>query len=190
MELHNFLDIFILYKKTLLTTILVVFACGAIVYILQPQTYKTTVLVNITRDTPRETEAYTYDHFYRLQADERFADTLVQWISSPIIHEQLTNAQRLDAKRLSSQVVQVTYLTDAPADAIGVSQKLITLLNAQSQKLNISQKEQYWFKVQGERPIVQDNTFSAGFIILLCATLGTFLGFWVVMIRHYMMGSR
>lgn len=190
MELRNFLDIFIHYRKTFFATIIIVYVCGVIAYIVQPQTYEATVLMNITRDAPRETEEYTYDHFYRLQADERFADTLVQWILSPIIHEQITNARRFDAKRLSSQVVLVTYVVDAPDDAVAVGPKLLALLNTQSQKLNISQKEEQWFMVQAEGPIVRDNAFSVGFIILLCAVLGSFLGFWAVMIRHYVIRSQ
>lgn len=51
----------------------------------EPKRYESNILITIGR-TQSKTVApvdYQYDNFYRLQADERFGDTLVRLLSTP-----------------------------------------------------------------------------------------------------------
>ena len=66
---------------------------------------------------------YKYDNFYRLQADEKFAETLVEWLKSPRIEEKIFKeagidpsgyslkklAKSIKAEKMSSQVVAVSF---------------------------------------------------------------------------------
>lgn len=54
--------------------------------LLQPVRYTTVLSLHVGRvHNETQAEEYHYDDFYRLQADERFADTLVRWLASPSI---------------------------------------------------------------------------------------------------------
>ena len=85
MELKDFFAIFSVHKKIFWGIITLSIICGAIVYFAQSQTYKTSLTLNVTRDAAPGRDEYSYDSFYRLQADERFADTVVRWIQSAYV---------------------------------------------------------------------------------------------------------
>src|SRR3989344_246631 len=123
MELKEYIAIFRQQAKVFWMT------AGVIIFLVivwqqnQSVRYQATLLLNIGREGVQQTEQYTYDHFYRLQADERFADTVVRWFGSPRVVEDIYDATGLRvsddnardmehifvAKRLSSQMIEVTY---------------------------------------------------------------------------------
>jgi uncharacterized protein involved in exopolysaccharide biosynthesis len=191
MELKEFFEIFVIHKKMFWSIIMISIIVSVIFYFLQPQTYKTILTMNITRGASTTSNNYTYDDFYRLQADERFADTVVRWIQSPFILSEIVqniegvNNQKIKAKRLSSQVLETEYVTHNKEDANKVSQKLIKLLNQESENLNIEQKQDNWFIILGSKPIITDNTKSLIFLVALGSFIGFFVAFWVVIIKHY-----
>lgn len=164
--------------------------CCSVYFLIQGQKVKTTLLLNVTRDSasPRTTE-YTYDDFYRLQADERFADTIVQWIKSPYIQAQDKHVLgKITAKRLSSQVIEVHYVTRSREKAEIVAGDLIDVINDESHKLNSKQEQTHWFIVQGSAPAITDGRLSLSFLVILGMAVGSFVAFWTVLIRHYVLG--
>lgn len=188
MELREFFAIFVQHKKLFLGIVCGSIVCGCMYYFVQPQTYHTSLTLNITRDGVQDVDAYMYDDFYRLQADERFADTVVQWIDSPYVRITVF-AQGKDraftAKRLSSQVVNVEYITDTVKEGNDVAIKLISVLNEETQKLNQKQARDSWFMILGSNPVVQDHTYALFFLFCLFSAIGFFLAFWAVMIAQY-----
>jgi uncharacterized protein involved in exopolysaccharide biosynthesis len=195
MDLKDFFAIFIIHKKIFWGIIVITVICSAVVYFVQGQTYKTSLTLNVTRDAAPENNEYSYDSFYRLQADERFADTVVRWTQSAHIvksvfgnmkNSSLVNKNKFNAKRLSSQVVDVTFSTVTEKQAKSIAKKLITALNQESQKLNIQQNQKNWFVILGSEPVITDNKTSFMFLMSLGVFVGFFIAFWTVMIRHYM----
>ena len=89
MEFKEYMAIF---KRHARVFWLVVLGCVVVSVIWQQNqraVYQATLLINIGRGSVQNTEQYTYDNFYRLQADERFADTVVRWLGSPRIVEDI-----------------------------------------------------------------------------------------------------
>jgi uncharacterized protein involved in exopolysaccharide biosynthesis len=200
MELKEFFKMFQIHKKLFFGIIAIFLIIGSIFYFTQTQTYKTILTLNITRDVSVKVKEYSYDDFYRLQADERFADTVVRWIQAPHIivnvfdeidtNSMLFNKKKFDAKRLSSQVVNVEFVTFSKKDAKNVSKKLVILLNEESQKLNQKQDQENWFVILGSEPITENANKSLIFIFGVSLFLGFFVAFWAVMIRHYMIDDK
>ncbi len=190
MELREFFRIFIVHKILFWSVIGIILGCGVIFFLVQPQTYKATLLLNVTRDTPQQTAEYTYDQYYRLQADERFADTVVKWLGSSHFEQNIGDAKGIDAKRLSSQMIEVTYITQTSQDARNAANAIIEHVNALSQKINTQQKDTHWFMVQGEEPVVHDHTVPFYMIVIGGLFIGLCCGFWVVLARHYVIGSK
>jgi len=200
MELRDFFIIFIVHKKIFWGIIIACIICGMIIYFVQKQTYETSLTINITRNaSERIIDEYTYDDFYRLQADAQFADTVVRWTQAPYIIEQVFgniknntifgSQQNLHAKRLSSQVVDIAFVTSTKEDARVIAKKLIMVLNEESQKLNAQQKQNNWFAILGSEPVIRDNNASLIFLFLISTAIGFFVAFWVVMMRHYFIGT-
>ncbi len=186
MELRDLVAIFRTYGMTFLMVCVVAIACGAVFFVVQRHGYKTTLLLNVTRDSYVSSGAYEYDHFYRLQADERFADTVVQWIVSPSLRARVfTDETPLRARRLSSQVVEVTYRTRTATDAAAVAQRVTTLVNAEARKLNERQDVPNWFAVVADAPVTVPGAYGAMVVFAASLFAGMFIGFWTVLLRQY-----
>lgn len=166
----------------------------------QETTYQATLLLNIGRAGVSETTDYTYDSFYRLQADERFADTVVRWLASPrvvedIYREARLNPESLDAKalgsvfsagRLSSQMITVKYSGDNKKTLEQLSAAAVTVLNRYTDTLNTEEREKSWFVVIGSDPVVRESQVSLELALGVGLALGLFFGFWIVLLRHYL----
>lgn len=169
----------------------------------QGVTYQATLLLNIGRTGTSETVDYTYDSFYRLQADERFADTVVRWLTSPrvvedIYHEAHLNSESLGTKslskmftagRLSSQMISVTYARVDKKELEEMSQAMVTVLNRYTGTLNTEVRDKNWFVVIGSDPVIRDGRIPLDRALLVGLIVGLFVSFWAVLGRHYWVGS-
>lgn len=199
MELKEYIAIFKKQIKWFWATVLLFVLVAGIWQQSQTANFQATLLLNIGRTDVQNTENYTYDSFYRLQADERFADTVVRWLASPRVVEDIYNTAGIDvkalstrtlsstfgAKRLSSQMIEVTYNHPNEKVLQKISEATITELNAYAESLNKESKEKNWFIVIGSDPVIRDARVPFPLSVALGLALGVFLGFWVAVIKHY-----
>lgn len=204
MELRDYADIFRKQEKVFWMTVFLCVLAAIVWQKSQRVTYQATLLLNIGRAGVQNTEEYTYDGFYRSQADERFADTVVRWLGSPRVVEDIYGAANADmekksvrdlkstfeAKRLSSQMIEVTY-TDTD---IGMLEKIADVmtatLNRYADSLNKENKEVNWVVVIGSDPIIRDARVPFFLSVAVSLLLGVFIGFWAVVIRHYFQSTK
>ena len=199
MELRDYINIFKKQGKAFWTMVFLSVLVAIIWQQSQPVEYQATLLLNIGRAGTENTQDYTYDSFYRLQADERFADTVVRWLGSPRVVEDIYSTASLDlqntdvrtlksvfgAKRLSSQMIEVTY-TDASDKALKkVSEAAVATLNRYTDSLNRENRETNWFVVIGNDPVIRDARVSLSLSLAVGLALGVFVGFWTALLRHY-----
>lgn len=184
--------IFKKYQKTFFVTVSTFILLGTVFFLFQPQKNVADLTLNVTRLGTQRTDVYRYDDFYRLQADERFADTVVRWLtSSPRIvldvASEVKNPRSLvfSAERLSSQMVRVRYQVADEKEAQKIAAATLKVLNAQTQELNKEQQEENWFALQGGEPVVNDARVSLLKLFFASLTLGIFIGFWGVLLKHY-----
>lgn len=199
MELKEYIAIFKKHFRLFWVIVVVFLLAGALLKIFQPATYKSSLTLNITRSGVQSTENYRYDGFYRLQADERFADTVVRWLESPrIVLDIFSDAKSrtsgigpkkfskaFKGKRFSSQTIQVEYVTDSVESAKSLSAAIKKILNRETEKLNALQKEENWFVILGDDPVVRNNQWGWMSVFSVSVLAGLFAAFWTVMIRHY-----
>lgn len=193
MELREFADIFIKDRKVFFGIILGCVVLSMLVFRFQPEGYQATVSLNVTRGGAIETSDYRYDQFYRLQADERFADTVVRWIAAPALKEAIDAEagvqsgviRDLKAVRLSSQMIEVTYEASSPAAFGKYAAAIARVINHESAKLNEQAKATDWFIVTEGVPAI--GSAKLGFAPMAAGGLftGVFLAFWTVLVRRY-----
>ncbi|MEI8096599.1 MAG: hypothetical protein WCG73_00620, partial [Candidatus Moraniibacteriota bacterium] len=169
----------------------------------QPSKFQATLLLNIGRAGTQTTQDYTYDSFYRLQADERFSDTVVRWLGSPRVVEDIYTAVGLPvdtmstktlstvfgAKRLSSQMIEVTYSDSSEKVLQKISEATIAELNTYTNSLNKENSEKNWFVVIGSDPVIRDVRVTFPFALAVSLVFGVFIGFWVALMKHYFSNS-
>lgn len=197
MEYTHIIALFRKYIRTFWVTVAVCVALGALWQITQPNFVASNLTLNVTRLGSDKTTDYQYHDFYRLQADERFADTVVRWLQAPRIvvdiYAQVPDKaasstvppHTFKAERLSSQMIQVTYTARDTASAQNIAQAVVQCLNEEAGVLNKDQQESSWFVIVGDAPIVTDARVSLIAVVVAAFALGMFLGFWAVLWRHY-----
>lgn len=192
MELREIITIFRRHKKIGIFCVVGTFLAGGIFFLFQPDHYRTELVINVTRGGMQQTDQYRYDDFYRLQADERFADTIVRWLgSSGVVRQIRLGAQdarlvgNIKASRLSSQMIVISYTTDSPESAKGIADATVTTIRDRIDQLNSYQQERSWFTIVADEPFIETAKFSFGKVALAALLLGMFAGFWGVLLAYY-----
>lgn len=193
MELREFIGIFAKDRRVFFGIILGCVVLGMLAYRFQPDRYQATLSLNVTRGGAVATDGYRYDQFYRLQADERFADTVVRWIAAPDIRKDIDSEagvkdgviRNLEGKRLSSQMIAVTYEARSGEVFGRYAKAIVTVINRESAALNEEAEAPDWFIVIAGDPAVGDARI--GFVPLSLGSLfaGLFFAFWSVLVRRY-----
>jgi hypothetical protein len=166
---------------------------------MQPMRFDATSLLNVTRSGSQQTSDYTYDGFYRLQADERFADTVVRWVGSPRGAEDILKEAGIETKmlgtadltgfftvgRLSSQVIRVEYRAENESSAGKISHAMREVLNRYAEALNRDAKDPSWFTLESGDPVIRDGRIPLWKAIAVSGVVGLFLGLWFSMFAWY-----
>jgi hypothetical protein len=199
MELKEWVAIFQERKRLFFGTVSIFLLAGLAFCFLQPRGYAADLTLNVARTGSQQTAEYKYDGFYRLQADERFADTVVRWLGSPRMTMNIYAAVRVDpgeggllarsgrfkAERLSSQMIRVRYWTKEAASARDLARSLVAAVNSEAEALNGGRWEESWFRVVGDEPVVSDSRVDWATVLAAAAALGLLFGFWLVLLGHY-----
>jgi capsular polysaccharide biosynthesis protein len=200
MELKEYWKILKEGKQVFWGVVLAVVLAAVFVVVVRPVSYITSLSLNITRSGSQQVDAYKFDDFYRIQADEKFADTLSQWLQSPRTVTEIFTDAGLDSRtmnlrglekffspeKLSSQLVTVNFSTKTSGDAEKISKAVVRVLSANIEELNKNQKEVAWFALVAHDPVVIKSSISLFLVGISAFFLGIFLAFWMVMIRHYL----
>ena len=196
MELRELLRLFWKSRAAFVLVFASVLLVAALIYAVQPISYRAEVTMNVARAGVRETSDYTFDDFYRLQADERFADTVVRWLESPRVVSDIERAAGLslgslsfDAGRLSSQVIRVRFMVRDRVLAERVSREMFSVLNRETNSLNGKNRSDGWFALVGEEPSLSDGRISLGTVLLGGVATGLFLGILWVLCGWYVRGE-
>jgi capsular polysaccharide biosynthesis protein len=200
MELKEYWQIIVRDKKTFFLIIALSIFTSVAYFVLRPESYNVSMLFNITRNGSQQTADYRYDDFYRLQADEKFAETIVQWLKDPRIAtdiyqgaginvEKLSLRQRaklLKAEKLSSQIISVNFSMASEDQGRKVAEITAGTVSKNVASLNDGQNEDSWFRIIAQDPIIIKNEGNIWTIIIFPLLFGIFIGFWAVMLRHYL----
>ena len=200
MELKEYLNIIKKNQNLFfgITIAIVLIALGY--FYLLPVRYDASLTINITRAGSQETADYKYDDYYRLQADQSFADTLVEWLKSPRLVSDIYSEAGLDAgamnlgqlskslssERKSAQTVAVSFSAPTAATAQKISYGITKVISDNTAALNENQKETNWFEIMAATPVVVKYQPDYKIIFVASLLLGIFLGFWGVMAKHYL----
>jgi hypothetical protein len=192
MELREFIRIFTDRKRLFFGVFFGFVLLGLAVYRLQPERYEAALMLNISRTGYEKTDAYRYDQFYRLQADERFADTVVRWVAAPSVRAKMRSlgaSERvigtLSAKRLSSQMIDVRYSASSPKGFGDAKGAIVAALNDETEKLNADAKDPNWFTIVADEPVVSDARVPLRIAFGGGIASGLFFAFWSVLAARY-----
>ena len=196
MELRDFLNIFYKARLLYLGIIGAFLLLGALFLAYQPKEYQSSLLITIGRTEGVTASEYSYDGFYRLQADERFADTLVKLLGTSRVAEDIFADAKLpgsgkdkyfSAKRLSSQVVEVTYRSTDKQVLTSLGESIPRVLTRYTDELNREAiPNENWFRIVAALPVIEGARVAASIVLGVALFFGVFVGFGVILFRYYL----
>ncbi len=199
MELKEYLKIIKDHLGIFIFISILVFLALISFFLVKPQEYQASLTLNISREGAKTTQDYQFDDFYRLQADEKFADTLVEWLKNPRVVSDIYQkagistdnfslkslSRSFSPAKYSPQTVVVSFNSPTKEQAEKLSHSIVSITRENTQKLNEKQQETAWFQVIAFDPLIKKQIFSWPIIILAGIFLGIFIAFWVVLFIHY-----
>lgn len=193
MELKEYLRIIKKYKTLFLAIVIGVVAVVFSFFYFHPVSFDTFLTLNISHSGTQQTQDFRYDNFYRLQADEKFAETAVEWLKSPRMLADIKKdagmekeIKKISAEKRSSQIVAVKFSTSTMESAKKISNNIVKEISQNIQDLNKNQKDEIWFEIIADDPVIEKNVPNYKIIFLASILVGIFLGFWGVMIKYYL----
>lgn len=202
MELRDFVQIFARQRSLIAWIVGGALAIGFLGYRLQTQWYEGAVLLSVTRQATETTPEYQYDQAYRLQADERMADTLARYLESEIgrrdtarevpftgIRETAFIESRVSALRLSSNLVQVQFAAETPTEADRIAEAFLETGERYVASLNEQAGSRNWFTLVASDAYAKDGRFTLSVALGVALVLGIIAAFWTVLGIWYWKGS-
>jgi len=194
MELYDIVKIYWRERRLFILIVVASFFLALVWQMSQPISYQAALLLNIGREGTQTTSEYTFDNFYRLQADERFGDTVVRWLQSPRVVSDILKESGLDAssqserefkslisaKRLSSQVIELSFSQGEKLALKKEADAIVKVLNTYTERLNQDGQKDGWFVVVGSDPVLMDARVSLSKAVGVGGLLGCFVAFWTI----------
>jgi len=180
---------------TIVITAIVVYAWSMRV----SQNYNTSFLLDISRAENQPTSDYRYDQFYRLQADEKFAEAIVEWLKTPGVAQDIFSragigteqktmrqlAKSFGAEKLSSLAIRVSFSTQTKEEAEKVAAAVSNVVSAKTENLNKEARDPNWFKVDISNLVVLKNIQDLRINLAIAALAGLFIGTLLAFGKHY-----
>jgi len=199
MELREYYKIF---KSNISVVIYTVIIAVVAVYawsVRQSQTYSASLLLNIGQTETQTTSDYRYDQFYRLQADDKFAETVVEWLKSPGVAKNIFDkagassdqktmrnlSKSFQAEKLSSNLVGVRYSTQTNEESGKIAPAIASVVSEKTKALNADACDPNWFQATASDLIILKNTQDLRVNLGIAALVGFFLGTLLAFGKHY-----
>lgn len=199
MELKEYYKIWREHISVVIYAVLIFVVLAYAWSVRKSETYSASLLLNISRIEAQQTQDYKYDQFYRLEADEKFAQTLTAWLKSPgVVRDILEKADQstesfslrqlskmIQAEKLSSQAVSVKFASPSEEEAKKISSAIAAVVSEKTSRLNSEARDQNWFKVDVTNFIVLKNTQDLRINLALAALIGFLAGTFLSFGKHY-----
>jgi hypothetical protein len=202
MELRAFLNLFLSRRQLIVGIIAFTLVVSFFAYRLQTQWYESEVLLSVTRQGSETTPEYQYDQYYRLQADERMADTVARYLETSIARRETARRallaperekefvlNKVSALRLSPSLIKVHYLAETPTEAERIAAALVETGERHVASLNEQAANRNWFTLVSSEAFSKDGRFTLLIALGIGLAAGIFVAFWSVLILWYWKGA-
>jgi capsular polysaccharide biosynthesis protein len=199
MELKEYLKIIKKNSKLILIISIITAASAFVFSVVQPVKYETSLSLTIIKDKTQITDNFKYDGYYALQASEIIADSIEQWLKSPVTVDAIYKEAQVDlefkniksytkkfiARKMSSQQVEVKFKTNAREEAEKISQAVAEVINNKVKILKESSEQEISFSVDSENPVIVESRPDAILNLIIGLVSGLALGIFIVFLRRY-----
>jgi capsular polysaccharide biosynthesis protein len=199
MELKEYYKI---WRSQISVVIYAILIAVVIVYawsVRESQIFSASLILNISRAETQPTVEYKYDQFYRLGADEKFADTIAEWLKSPGVAKDIFDkagansdqktmrslSKSFQAEKKSSEIVSLSFSSSSEDEAKKIATSVSSVISDKTKSLNADAHDQNWFQVETSNLVILKNTQDLRLNLSLAALAGLFVGTLLAFGKHY-----
>ncbi|MFO7806959.1 MAG: hypothetical protein R6V40_00865 [Candidatus Moraniibacteriota bacterium] len=197
MEFKDFIKLIGKYKHLLILIVLLFLVAGFFVWRYQTDFYLASFSVDIDRNNFQQSEEYKYDQFYRLEADEKFAENIVYWAGDPSFllgvkkdflelgGENFGDIKGISANQLSSNYVKIEYKGFVKKEVFTAYKALKKNLQEKTKKLNYENNDPNWFKLNNGELVVHKGNPSLLLYLSIALAAGFLAGIFLILFIYY-----
>lgn len=206
MELKELCKVFREGKGLFLAIVATCFGVLFVILWMTPQVFVSTVTFTITRDAEMKTsDAYPtredFGLYYRFQADDAFAETVVAWLHTPQIvrsisaqmeelnipftHGGRSLTKHYETTQRSAHVIDVQYRAVSPRAAKEEARLITAQIGERAERLTGAAQASSGFKIISEESYVEPFTYNVTLLIVLTSIIALCFGVMSVLMRHY-----
>jgi len=190
----------ILIKKNFILLIIIpaTIMLSALIYNNTGKTdYKAMLPITISQTATEQTEDYKYDNYYTFRSIDLFTESIEKWFRNPNIvrrtfekadleprRELKDNTKLFKARKLSSNYLEIEYVTDSRENGQKIAKNLIEVLNEEIDKQK--KDKETWYKVNASSPYIQINKISNIIISVISLVCGFIITITYILIKHYL----
>jgi len=201
MELREYIKILGRNISTIVYTVIIFVIVVYIWSAEQSKLFTTELLLNIGRLDNQSTAEYKFDEFYRVQADEKFAKNIEEWLKIPgVISSIFVDAGIKDepgtiggrnvnfqATAISPESVKVKFSVATEDEARKLGGSVGKIIDNKTTTLNSEAKDPNWFKVSSDNLIIYKNTQNLPLNLGLALIIGLCVGLFLALFKHYVL---
>jgi len=199
MELREYYKILKSNISVVIYTVAVAIIASYAWSVRQSQVFSASLLLNISQTETQATSDYRYDQFYRLQAEDKFAETITFWLKSPGVAKNIFEkagvssdqktmrglSKSFQAEKMSSNIVSVKYSTETDKEAATISPAVASVISEKTKALNTDARDPNWFQVSASDLIILKDTQDLRINLGIAALVGLFIGTLLAFGKHY-----
>lgn len=178
---------------------LAIISLVAVWYVMRPVVFDVSLSLEVTRDSSTDTADYQYDQFYRLEADDKFADTIVRWMKDPaVVHAVLSQANiptegttldnlsgTFSVEKLASNYIQVRFQVPDKKYGEKIHQGIEQVIKEKIEGLNRQPQSKNWFSLVYGKPIIAQAKISVVVVLMVALLGGSLSAVMGVLLVHY-----
>ncbi len=199
MELREYYKIWRHHISVVIYVVLISIVAAYAWSVRMSESYSASQLLEISRNNFQSSSDYRYDQFYRLQADEKFAEAIEVWLKSAGVSRSILEKAELDPggktvrqlsksfrpEKIASNVIRVNYSTQNEEEAKKLADSIEDVISEKTNALNAASQDPNWFVVESSDFVAARNRQDLRINLLAAILAGLFLGTLAAFGKHY-----
>jgi capsular polysaccharide biosynthesis protein len=200
MELREYYKILKTNIYVVIYTILIFFVLAYIWTMRVGETYSSSLLLNVSRNENQSSTDYRYDQFYRLQADEKFSETISEWLKSPGVAQEIFKKADLNssgksirqlgktfrAEKMSPEIIEVRFSPKDTDEGKKIADSISSVISEKIKDINSPANDPNWFRIEPSNLVTAKNTQNLQLNLIVAALAGLFAGSLFAFLKHYL----
>jgi capsular polysaccharide biosynthesis protein len=199
MELKEYYKIWRANVSVIVYAILIAVVAAYAWSVRESQNFSSSLLLNVSRIENQSSTDYRYDQFYRLQADDKFSETVSEWLKSPGVVQEIFKRADLNsdgksirqlrktfqAEKMSPEIIEVRFSPKDSDEGKKIADAISSVISEKIKNINVPANDPNWFRIEPSNLITAKNVQDLRINLAISILIGLFAGSLLAFLKHY-----